>query len=268
MRTKNEVVSLSELQQNLFVRSALNQDHVLYLAELIQNGVELPPVKVTDKRVVIDGRHRIEAYELNNRKEIKVEVVDVKDDQNLISLAYRANVGGALPPTPQDTEHTVMVLLEQGEKVKQISDLLALPIGMTRKYVANVQSKVSHAKLQRAAAAVTDGGLTVAKAAEQYGADPEKLKQVLSGHRRQSKQGLTEIQRNLTRSYRSIGIKNATMLRRLFEKYEDGDFTEKQVESILHHVEKLQRQSSRSVADWKKRFESLNGKGAEPAKSE
>lgn len=138
------------------------------------------PIEVTDRdgvmNVVVEGRHRKEAYELNNVAEIKVKVLEFDDEAEMIAYAYKANTGGSLPPTPQDTEHTIMLLLEHGETMKRIGELLGLPAGMARKYISSVKSKTSRQKLMKAAAAVTDGGLTVAKAAEQYEVDADALR--------------------------------------------------------------------------------------------
>jgi hypothetical protein len=253
-----KTVAIKDLKFNLFVRQVLNQDHALFLAELIEGGVKLPPIKITPELGVIDGRHRIEAYELNNQTEIEAEIMDIKNETELIAKAYRANIGGSLPPTPQDTEHTIMLLLERGEAKKRIGELLSLPAGMARKYISSVQSKASRQKLMRAAAAVTDGGLTVAKAAEQHNVDMEKLKEVLSGKKHKRKWGIAEVQRKLTKLYRSVSQTNARCIRSLLEKHEDGDVTEKQVRDIFAHFDNLQKQSSRSVAEWKKRFEAMS----------
>lgn len=255
------MIKLKDLQTNLFVRRALNHDHVLFLAELIENGVKLPPIKITREGTVVDGRHRIEAHELNNLDEIAFDYEDADSEIELIAKAYQSNIGGSLPPTPQDTEHTVMLLLERGEAMKRIGDLLGLPAGMARRYVAEVKSKTARAKLQRAVAAVTDGGLTVTRAAEQYDVDHGKLKEALSGRKREVKWGIAEVQRNLTKSYRSAAQKNAALIRGLLEKYEDGDVTSRQVRDIIRHIEQLQKRANRSILDWEKRFDALNGSG-------
>ncbi len=260
MRIRTEVVALKDLQLNLFVRQVLNQDHALFLAELIENGVELPPIRITRERVVIDGRHRIEAHELNNRTEIVCEVVDVSNETDLIAEAYKANIGGSLPPTPQDTEHTIMLLLDRGEPMKRIGELLGLPTGMARKYINTVKSKTLRQNLMKAASAITDGGLNLAKAAEQYGVDADKLKEILSGQRRKHKVGVAEIQRGLTRTYKSLASKNVALIRSLLEKHGDGDVTGQQVREIFKHIEQLQKRSTRTLIDWKTRFDTLNGK--------
>ncbi len=252
-----EVISvlISDLDKNLFVRQSLDQDHALYLAELIEEGVVLDPIEITPDKAVIDGRHRIEATELNNQVEIRARVVEISDESELVSRAYRANVGGALPPTQDDTEHTVALLLDRGVAKKRIGELLGLPASLARKYVNNVQSKINRQLLQRAVLAVTEGGLTVAKAAEKFGVDPARLKEVLSGEKKKNQWGIQEIKRKMTKHYRSVGQKNAAIFRQLIEKVEDGDVTQKQAKAVFAHMEHLQRRSARSIADWKKRLE-------------
>src|SRR6185295_7795657 len=98
-----------------------------------------PAIKITNDNIVVDGRHRIEAHELNNLADIRCEVIEAGDETALIVMAYKENVGGSLPPTPDDTEHTVMLLLEHGEAMKDIATLLRLPPGMARKYVTQVK---------------------------------------------------------------------------------------------------------------------------------
>ncbi len=268
MRTKTEVVKIADLKKNLFVRTALNHDHAVMLGILMENGVALPPIKITRDRAVIDGRHRIEAHELNNLDAIEAEIVEVGDENELIGEAYRANTGGSLPPTKQDTEHTVMLLLDRNESKKRISGLLGLPAGMARRFISEVQSKLARAKLQRAHAAVTEGGLSVPKAAEQYGVAEEKLREACGGGRRRLTRGVVEMRRTLTTMYKGVSQRNAAFLRSLLDKYEDGDVQEKQALEAFEHLENLQKGSARAVADWKKRFLAVAASGkAELAKT-
>lgn len=250
------IVKLADLKRNLFVRFEINEDRVLHLAELIQNGTQLPPITIASNMMVIDGRHRTAAYEFLGLAEIQAEIVDIEDGTEQIAMAFKANVDGPLPPNQQDIEHTIELLLERGEAKKRIGELLGLPAGMARRYISVVQSKVARATVMKAAAAVTDGGLTVAKAAETYSVDPEKIRAVLSGHRRKNKLGgVVEIHRNLTTTFKSLSSRNAALIRGLLGKYEDGDVSEKQVREIFAHIEKLQKQSTRAVAERMTRFE-------------
>ncbi len=262
-KKQRRIISITDLQENLFVRKALDQDHVLYLAELIDSGVEMrDPIEVAEIEspegkvlTIIDGRHRKHAYELNNVTEIEVEVLEFEDEAEMISYAYQKNVGGAKPPTQADTEHTIDVLIRSGVPKKRIAELLNLPSYLARKYINLVHSKMERQKVMRAAAAVREGGLTLYKAAIQYDVDPESLKVALGGKKKPPKNRVEEIHRNLTKAYKSIGQRHAALIRNLIEKFDDGDVTEQQVNSVFNHIEKLQKQSARTIAEWKKRFE-------------
>ncbi|MBI2475016.1 hypothetical protein HYV69_01180 [Candidatus Uhrbacteria bacterium] len=253
-------VRVTDLKMNLFVRKELNTEHALYLGQLIESGVKMKDmIDVTDRggeqNVVVEGRHRKEGYELAHVEDIDVRVLEFESEAEMIGYAYRANTGGSLPPTPQDTEHTVMLLIDKGETIKHIGELLGLPASMARIYVKSVKSKIARQNLMKATAAVTEGGLTVQQAAEKHGADFEDLKTHLSGKRKQRKNGVADIQRSLTSAYKSMGSSNAAMIRSLLEKLEDGDVTRKQVTEIFNHLTALQKSALRSIEGWRKRFE-------------
>ena len=196
----------------------------------------------------------MEAYERNGIKEVDVEIVNPADMLEMIALAYKSNLGGSLPPTMRDTEHTVSLMLEHNASKKLIAEKLMLPLGLARKYIATVQSKITRMKLIKATSAITEQGLTVAKAAEQFDVDPERLKETISGHKRKGKTGIADVQRTITRTFKSVSQKNAALLRGLIDQFTDGDISEKQLKEIFTHVESCQKKSTRSVSEWKKRF--------------
>jgi len=256
---KTIVVPLHDLQRNLFVRKELDTERAWFLSELIESGVKMHDnIKATRDLVIVDGRHRWEAYDLNKVIEVEVDIVDIVDEVTLIAEAYKANIGGSKPPTAEDTNHTIELLIERKQSIKAIGELMALPSSMARKYVTEVKSRLNRAKMMAAVNAVTHGGLNVAQAATQYEVEAEKLKEALSGTRKKHKEsehGVDELHRGLTRQYKSISSTNAATLRKLLEQYEDGDVTPEQVQEIIKHIESLQKKTSRALADWKQRFQ-------------
>ena len=251
---------VADLKANLFVRKELDVDHVLYLGTLIEAGVEMKDrITVTEDMRIVNGRHRHGGYELAGIKEIKVDIVKIDDETEFIAEAYKANTGGSKPPTIADTEHTIALLLERNVSMKGIAELLNLPGSVARKYATDVKSRMNRAKLQRAADAVTDKELNIPQAAEQFGVDQDKLKEILSGHKRRSKlTGIGEIQRNLTTIYKGLSQRNASALRKAIQKYEDGDVTKKHVDEVFEHIDSLMKRSMKAVADWKTRFIATN----------
>lgn len=241
------------------------------LAMLIEAGVEMStPIEVgyiasdpAKKETVVDGRHRKEGYELNGIKKITVKVFEFEDEVEMISYAYKTNTGGSKPPTIADTEHTVMLLLQHNESMKRIGELLGLPASIARKLATTVKSRMNRQQIQHAITAITDSGLTISKAAEQFGVEAETLKEILSGKRRKHRRGIADLQRILTSNSKSSSLKSANIIKKLLQGYEDGDVTQQQVRDIFRHIEDLQKGATRGVADWKKRFESMNAKNSE-----
>ena len=263
---RTAMVKIKDLKVNLFVRKELDHDRVLFFALILENGGDLPPIKLTEGLAVIDGRHRLEAYELNDRTEIEAEIVECESEVDLIAIAYKSNTGGALPPTQADTEHTITLLLDRGVAMRRIGEVLGLPAGIARKYVGVVKSKIVRQKLSQASMAVADNGMTVAKAAEEYGVEPEKLKEIITGNRKKQKGGVAEVQRTLTKTHKSLSLKNAAAIKSMIDKLEDGDVSLKQVDEILTHIEQLQKRAARAVSQWRKRVEVKFPQLVEPSK--
>ena len=248
------IKKIADLKENLFVRQALNQDHAIHLAELIEGGTKLPPIKITKDGTIVDGRHRVEAHHLLNLTEIEAVIVDLTDPAEIIAEAYRSNVGGPLPPTSSDTEHTIATLLKQGESRKRIGDLLEMPGSILRRYVEIIESKRNRLNIQKAITAIANDGLTVPQAAERYEVEADKVRAVISGRKKKAKNDVESIKRRLSTAYRSQSMKNSSIVKDLFEKLEDGDIKSEDMKAILIHLQQLQKRSARSLTDWINRF--------------
>ena len=250
-------VDLRNLKTDWFVRTGLNEDHVLHLAELIEAGTELPPISITSDMLVVDGRHRIEAYKLNSLDQIKAPLVEVRDKTSLIAEAYRANIGGALPPTPADTEHTIKLLVGSGASMKKIATLLGLPPSITRRYVGSVKAKAARRRLSEAVSAVVSQNATVEEAARLFGVNPATLQERLGGkHGDKGRLGISELNQALTRHNKSAGQKLRSIVESAIRLYEDGDATAKEVLDLIKRVDAGLRSSLETNADKNTRFRS------------
>lgn len=257
-------VKLADLKTDYFVRKGLDQDWALYIGELMEQGVKFPNIIVTADLQVIDGRHRLEAFSLLNIEEILVEIDEsITTEADLIAAAYKANTGGSKPPSKEDTEHTVMMLLDRKETISNIATLLGLPANLTRNLAKLIKAKTNKQKLARAMDAVATGGLTVAKAAELHGVEPDRLKDQISGKRKKKAAlGIPEILANISTQYKGQGSRNAAVIRKLMNMLEDGEVTEKQVIKVIDHVQASLKQQQRSLEGWRKRLNGASGKSA------
>jgi transposase-like protein len=256
VKKKTVVVPIAELREDFYVRQLLNENHAIMLGCLLEDGVELPPILITPDYQVIDGRHRISAHDMIGRTEIRAQIIDDTNKVNLIAMAYNANTGGALPPTKEDTEHTIRLLLGQNVSEKKIKEMLEVPNSLSRKWIDNVKSKINRKKLMTALDAISEGGLTAKQAADKYGIPPNKLKEALSGRRKKKyeEDAVSAMKKELSKRFSSFNQQTAHMLGKLLKLVEDADVTPKQANDIINDLEKKQANSARNVAKWKKRF--------------
>lgn len=254
MSKKRTIVPIKDLDLSIFVRVKLNPDRVEYLAGLKVDGVELPPIGITPDMKVIYGRHRIGAYEFLDLKEIEAEVIEVEDEAELITIAYKENVGGALPPTQEDTEHTIEMLMDRKIPKKQIGAMLGLPPGLARTYLKNVQARITTKRLQAAATAIAKRDYTVARAAEEYSVDLERLKDFISGTRRKTSE-FTDTKRRLISKNRSHSNILTALCKKLHERYEDGEFSRIQIDELFDLMQTQTKQIGRFINDYRSRFQ-------------
>jgi ParB-like chromosome segregation protein Spo0J len=257
-------LKLDELKETFFVRKSLDDDRVLYLAEQYENGVALPPIEVTEEtHEIIDGRHRRAALSLLGRTETVCQVVSQASRAQLIVTAFIRNSGGSLPPTREDTEHTIELLLDQGVSGKQIAEALPLPPSLAKKYLTNVRSMVLARNKRRAVLAVTDGGLTIAEAADKFHVDAEVLREEIRGKRKESKLiNMAALKGGIQSRFKGASLRNMNIVRQMLDRYEDGVATEEQVLDILNTIDHSIQRMRRSHMDWFKRFEETRTKGS------
>ncbi len=265
MNTKKQVV-VSEIINNVFVRRELNLSHAAVLGDMIISGTELPPILVSQNNELIDGRHRIAAYQLLGKEVIMAEIRHVKDEVDLIEQAYRANTGGSLPPTQADSEHTIRMLLDRRVSMKEISEKLGLPVDLTRKWAKQVKTKDANQRIAQAVHAVREKDMPLSEAAKEHGVEVEVLRDRLDGRKnRKTKASIKEILAALSTNHRSLSKKDSSQRSKLLELYEDGKASRADVFEVIEKIESLNKRGDQLLKDFKKRFENVAGKVSKQA---
>lgn len=249
-------IDTKKLKIPFYVRTALDQDHVLKLAELYEAGASLPPIEVTESNEIIDGRHRKEAWELAKPGQpIEGIVIEDKDPVTLLGRALTANEGGSLQPTRADIVHTVRQMLIEKASERRIYELLPYPRAITRKYLDAAKSKIKKGLLQQARQDVLDG-LTVKEAATKHGVEIADLKKAISPSLGVNQNMLSNTVKDLRSRFYSLSRANQALVKRLVMSYVDGDVQEKVVNEVLEKIETLVQAQVRHINDWKSRFTS------------
>ncbi len=252
-----EKVKLTSIQTAFFVRKRLDEDRVIQLALLMENEADIPPIRITEDHILIDGRHRIEAARLAGWSTIDAQIEPSQDDKGvLIAEAFNANCGGSVPPTKADILFTIQQLLQQGWGEGKIIKFFPFPGAVTRRYVSDTRSKIRDARLNQAVMDVRDRGYTLVQAAENRGIEPEAIKAAM-GKVAKKVAGKEEYKGNLTTRFRQLSRTNAQLLQKLFEAYENGEVGIDYVREIIDHTASLHAQALKTFDGWRERFAAI-----------
>lgn len=250
---KTDKIAIKDLKNRIDVRRGINDDHVLYLAGLMEGGTRLPPPQVTGKTfTVVDGRHRIAAADLLGQNEITVEFVAERSEADLFFAAIRANTGGALPPTITDITHTIKKLLDLKVPIKVIVDRLPFPPTISRKYLSYVRSNENKDKVYRALEVLREGRLTLTQAAKKYDVSMTLLQKAFETKRKSANLG--SLKSVVSRRMRSVGGANGKNVKRMKELIDENEWTVEQGREFMAHIDASINQMKKTHQDHMSRF--------------
>ena len=267
MKKRIVTLQLNQIQENFMVRVELNRDHVDHLKDLIGAGVVLDPILVSEEdKELIDGRHRKAAYLEMAFKEVECEARNFASDADKIVEALRCNVGGSLPPTHADVNHTMQILLASGATRKTIIEIVSERIGFPPKLIARhldeVQSNMAKARLKKAAYAVVNDGKTVHEAAAEQGVNLETLRRRLKADGETDDDRATSVNQAksyLSTSFASLQHSQGQVLSKVLRELKDGLISPEESQILIDHVKKLTLRLNRHHDEWVKRFASHIG---------
>jgi ParB-like chromosome segregation protein Spo0J len=126
------------------VSGPINDETVVLYAAAIEQGDQFPPLVVHQKKdgkfVVIDGNHRVAAYELNDIQTSEAYVVsDINETQRLV-LTYESNAKHGLPTGLQERLRQAINMVEMGATMIDASKTLGLPFTRVQNSVAQFKT--------------------------------------------------------------------------------------------------------------------------------
>jgi len=85
-----KIIKVSDVifREDLYPRIEHRQDLIVKYAESIDY---LPPIEINQDNILIDGFHRWKAYQMIEKKQIEVKVVNTTSEKALKKLAYKKN---------------------------------------------------------------------------------------------------------------------------------------------------------------------------------
>jgi hypothetical protein len=246
-----QLVAINDLKLDFFVRTNLNEDRVIQMSLMYESdGIKaLPPIKITKDKVVIDGRHRIEALRLFGSKEVPVEVDNEKDQLKLYQKAIDANLGGSLPPSTADIQANMQAMIKKGMKSSEIKAWWKTRIGAASadKNYGYAASHLTAANLAKAISAITNDGLTVLEAAAMFGVEVGSIQDKLNGRNKKlnkNAKALNELVNLVGPLNRSVGKTFSHLMQELSRGEADALEIRKYIDKIKNEGEYLSQKAS------------------------
>lgn len=255
---KVESVPLEKIAETFYVRLALDENHVIHLASLLENGVELPPILLNEEtHELVDGRHRKAAHELRGSKEIPSTFRKFRDRAEMILAALQSNTGGPLPPNNQDITHAVELLLGQKLSGKDVIGMVfretGLPKLLIRRFVNDVRSQMFRRRLSAAVQAVVDGK-TVMSAAAENDVPLEKLQAALGKKKETTSLNGDHFASHLSQRFGKFNRSMAQALLDVAGAVKDGVITDQTTVEIVSQLKKLSNRQRLMFEGWIKRL--------------
>jgi len=131
----DEIIFLPEI----YPRHKVNQDRVEFFAELMRCGQKFPLIFTTkseDGFVLLDGKHRLDAFRKAGITTIKICVLDNPEEPWL--LTYTAfNLYGATPYSTKEIHSLITNAFERGLGAREIAEQLNFPISYIHRVIEN-----------------------------------------------------------------------------------------------------------------------------------
>lgn len=237
---------LTDLKELFFVRVALDHGRVEDLGKLHDNGMELPPIIISTSDnpdlcdVIIDGRHRKVMYTQRDVKKVKCELRHYNTLAEMILDAWRANSGGALPPTQQDIIHTLQILVEAGQTraaiIESVSLSIGLPPRLVRRQLDEVQSLIAKARVVKAKNDVLKNDLSVKEAAKKHKVDLKTLQRNLGMEKKEDKGSNQQMKASISTVAKKLSLTIGHNMSQSIRDLKDGVATEDVAKDTYSHL--------------------------------
>jgi ParB-like chromosome segregation protein Spo0J len=260
MRKKIENLALATITEGFLVRVELDHKHIEHLKDLHSSGQELPPILVSEgDNELVDGRHRLAAYRELGVQSTSCEIRKFASRAEKIMVALAANVGGSLPPTHADINHTMQILLNEGESrksiIQMVSDRIGFPAKLVARHLDEVQANIHKVRLKRAINDVVDKGKTIHEAAALHGVKLETLKANLADKISDGKSDVNQLKSHLSVSFNRVSHIYGRNISKLARDLRDGVISEEEARDVIRHMIKLMDRLNHRHNEWVKRFE-------------
>lgn len=142
MRSKSQVVPISNIVEDkgIYPRCNWGWQTAYDYAMSMKSGAVFPPIVLASlegKLVLLDGKHRLEAYKQNKEKYVQCDVRTGLSRKAAYLLAIELNIANSRPLTTQDKVMNIVNLRKMKFSDPQISKIVFIPVGKIENFVVH-----------------------------------------------------------------------------------------------------------------------------------
>ncbi|MFW6174001.1 MAG: ParB N-terminal domain-containing protein [Elusimicrobiota bacterium] len=116
--------------EELYPRSAYNWQTGYIYSQSMKAGAKFPPITIAlykGTKYLVDGKHRLEAYKINKKKEIEAVIYTGWNRKKIFLEAVKANIAHGRNLSPYERRRIGLKLKEMNLSKKDISKLIQVP---------------------------------------------------------------------------------------------------------------------------------------------
>jgi len=261
---KGFTIPRDKLRITFFMRTKLDEDWVLHLALLIEEGQKIKPIEVrqADKDgsyEVIHGRHRIAAYELARVSKIPATIRRVAVSK-VVRTAFEESVDtkAPLPLKKRDVIHSIVAMYDSGMTYGEVMQSLRKKwtYAVCKKYITDAQSNMNKRKLSQALSYYAENpDSSLPDIAKQFDL---RLPTLIRAWDKNNAVpiGFPETKAVMTRAQRSLVRYIRNHLSRMRIAFTENEATQNQIEDVMDHAIYLVEDLNKVVLDEKARVAS------------
>lgn len=141
MKTRRQILKIREIvvESKLYPRIESDSETSKRYAEAMESGADFPPVVVAEKNkkyYLVDGKHRLDAYDLNKKEVVDVEVLMGLNEREIFIESVKRNIGHGRPFSEEDINEIKITLEDFNLGIEQVSEIVRIPVTKLKPFVA------------------------------------------------------------------------------------------------------------------------------------
>lgn len=140
MKTKILKIEEIEIERSLYPRVESNFETIERYSKAMKVGTKFPMIVVAwfeGRYLLVDGKHRLDAYELNGEKHIGVEVLENLSKKEIYIESVKRNIIHGQPFIEEDIDKIKVSLGDLKLSEEEISEIIRVPVDEIKPVVAS-----------------------------------------------------------------------------------------------------------------------------------